>query len=156
MGTGLLIWSYLLPMKVFSHDQIPNSYYSELIEAGLLEKTDKMKFFYSAAYFSILADGNIFTDCCIVSYEIVEQSYDDITEGAEDEYYLNRVAYEDVEGYEVEDHEDTMGDPVVYISIYPKTGESFSLFFLNDEDQKSELLSFLKERLGGLDPIQSN
>ena len=60
------------PTRVLPGSELPSGYRTLLIEHGLLEPDERLEYFYSGGLFTILEEGNFYTDRRVVSYETVD------------------------------------------------------------------------------------
>jgi hypothetical protein len=130
MVTGL---AFGPPTRALRAAEIPSGYAEKLVQAGILETGEHMEFFYSAGLFSILEDGNLFTERRVVSYET-----------SDGELSLAAAAYDQIRGIEV-DFSDGLGDSMVTVSTHD--GGEFVLLVSAEEGRDREFVAQLESHL---------
>jgi len=107
-----------------------------LQQVGLLQKGEKVLYFYSDGVLSIEDDGNILTDAKVISYW-----KDDETK----EFFVETARYEDIETIET-DYSDNFTDPTV-ITIRRNDGSDFILVVPSQENRDVAFVDELESRL---------
>lgn len=95
--------------------QIHTRYIDSLKQSDIISEDEEVLYFYSAGFFSILADGNLFTDKRVISYETLEG-----------ELSLQEVEYMNIEAIEFTGSDNWIDDSV--ITITQENGDSFILY----------------------------
>jgi hypothetical protein len=146
LGSVLLAFtvsgSFGPPTKALTAAEIPADYVESLVEAGVLDPGEHMEFFYSNGLFSILEDGNLFTDRRVVSYET--------TDG---ELELAAAGYEEIRGIDVE-YSEGFGPSTVTVST--NDGSEFVLLVSAEEGLDHEFVAQLHQHLPQADLEESD
>jgi len=133
--TAIAVLSFsMVPSHVLKQSEIPSSYQRTLVEAGILEPDEQIRFFYSLGLFSILEEGNILTDERVVSYETWEAGL-----------LVSSAAYPDIQDVDVEYAKGVLDDTTLTISTVG--GDQFLLFLSNEKGRDREFLSALEDRI---------
>lgn len=121
------------PTHVLRGTEIPASYHTTLAEAGVLEPDERIDFFYSAGFLSILDDGNLLTDRRVVSYEKLEG-----------ELHVYSSPYDDIRDLEVRYTKSALEPTIIEIST---RDTSFALIVSGDEGRDREFVGALRKRI---------
>jgi hypothetical protein len=122
------------PTRALRAGEVPPSYHEALVEAGVLEPDEEIQFFYSAGLFSILDDGNLFTDTRVVSYE-----------SAGGELYVASASFPEILDLQVAYSKGFLDDTV--LTITTMRGEEFFLIVSAEDGRDREFVSALRARL---------
>jgi hypothetical protein len=114
--------------------EIPSSHQVTLVEAGVLEPNERIRFFYSSGLFSILEDGNLLTENRVVSYETIDG-----------EIYVASSTYPEIRDLDVAYSESFLDDTVLTVSTL--SGEQFVLIVSAEDGRDREFVSELEARL---------
>lgn len=126
--------SFMVPSHVLRQSEIPSSYRSTLVEAGILEPDEEIRFFGSLGFFSILEEGSILTDRRVVSYE----TWDDVL-------LVFDVAYLKIQDVEVEYASGFFG--ITTLTVSTVDGDQFLVLLSSEEGRDREFASDLKGRI---------
>ncbi len=129
-----VLGTFAPPAHVLRDGEIPWSYEETLVDAGVLEPGEDVRFFYSAGLFSILDDGNLLTDSRVVSYWTESE-----------QLHLYSAAYPEIREHRVEYSESYLDDSVVTIST--RDGLEFVLILSPDYGRDREFVQDLERRI---------
>jgi hypothetical protein len=133
--TGFVVMAMLgPPTHALRHAEIPESYGQRLVELGVAEPGESLRYFYSNGLFSIEEDGNLLTDRRVVSYETFEG-----------ELLVAEAAYADIAELEVEYARSELSDTVV--TVFLQEGESFLLYVSTEKGRDKEFVGMLEAEL---------
>jgi hypothetical protein len=133
--TALIVLSLFgPPTRAIRGSEIPSSYEATLVEAGVLERGERIHFFYSAGFFSILEDGNLLTEGRVVSYETLDG-----------ELFVASATYPEIRDLDVTYSESALDDTVVTVST--SSGEEFSLIVSPEDGRDRAFVSHLEARV---------
>jgi hypothetical protein len=107
-----------------------------LEQVGLLQKGEKVLYFYSDDGLSIEEDGNILTDAKVVSYW---------KDAETDEFFVETARYEDIAGIDTQ-YSDNFTDPTV-ITVQRNDGSDFILVVSSKENRDVAFVDELESRL---------
>ena len=133
VGTMMVGLVFGPPTRALRAAEIPSRYAEALLEAGVLEADEHIEFFYSAGLFSILEDGNLFTERRVVSYET--------TDG---ELSLAAAGYDEIREIDVA-YSEGLGDSMVTVSTHD--GGEFVLLVSAEEGRDREFVAQLERHL---------
>lgn len=114
--------------------EIPARYVDSLVEAGILQADEEVEYFYSAGLFSILEDGNLFTDRRVVSYET--------SDGA---LSLASAGYDEIRDIEVAYSTGALEDSMV--TVHTHDGGEFVLLVSAEAGRDKEFVAQLEQHL---------
>lgn len=120
--------------KALPASEIPAAYVDSLVEAGILTPDEELEFFYSAGLFSILEDGNLFTDRRVVSYETADGALS-----------LASAGYDEIRDIEVEYSTGALDDSMV--TVHTHDGGEFVLLVSAEEGRDKEFVAQLEQHL---------
>lgn len=107
MGLGLMEAGGFIPsIEVQKGADVPERQVEILISKGIISETDKVEYFYSEGFISVLAGGNILTDKEIISY----------AKNKNGELEVYTINYEDVAKIDVLETGDFITDAVYRVS----------------------------------------
>ncbi len=129
-----VIAAFAPPTRALRDSEIPSSYQTALLEAGVLEPDEQIQFFYSAGFFSILEDGNLLTQKRVISYE---------TAGGE--LLVASSPYSEIRELDVAYSDSFLEDTIITIST--SSGDEFILFVSTEDGRDKEFVSVLESRL---------
>lgn len=121
------------PTRALRQSEIPPSYHTTLVEAGVLEPRERMQFFYSAGTFSILEDGNLFTENRVISYLTLDG-----------ELQVASSPYSEILDLDVVFSESFLDPTSITVSTFD--GRQFILVVSNEEELDKEFVSELQRR----------
>jgi hypothetical protein len=121
------------PTKALPAGEIPDAYVESLVEAGVLDPGERVEFFYSNGLFSILEDGNLFTDRRVVSYET-----------ADGELSLAAAGYDEIRDIDVEYSE---GFEPSTVTVSTQDGGEFVLLVSAEDGRDHEFVEQLQQHL---------
>ena len=127
---------YLPSPDTFSADEIPEKYIAQLKEVNIIEENEIVYYFYSAGFWSILEDGNLFTDRRAISYETYE-----------DQLYVYSATYNEIEEIEMKKSDELWGTSE--IEITKEDGSWFVLYADNEGDKDMLFFEGLNETWRG-------
>jgi hypothetical protein len=122
------------PTRALWQHEIPSSYQSTLVDAGVLEPEERIQMFYSAGFFSILEDGNLLTEKRVISYET--------TDG---ELYVASATYPEVQKFDVVYSKSILDYTAITISTV--SGDEFILIVSTEDGRDRQFVSTLERRL---------
>jgi hypothetical protein len=131
----IVVGSVALPSAVIAGDEMKPRHKELLRERGVLFEDEQVVMFYSAAFFSILGDGNLLTDRRVVSYGTIDE-----------ELFIAGAAYEDILGVTVLSEGSSFEDTT--IEIKTASGESFIVLASAEAGGDKRFLADLESRLG--------
>jgi hypothetical protein len=123
---------YLPSPDTLAENEVPDRYLTELRESGVIDEDERIYFFYSAGIFSILEDGNLFTNKRVISYEIYEEEFDIYT-----------AYYNEIEKIEMNKSNELWGESEIRVT--KKDGSWFVLFVDNENDKDTRFLEKLNK-----------
>lgn len=135
-----IIWVLLGTMgtvpttEVLTGSQFHDKNKETLRQKGILLKNERVDFFYSAGFLSILEDGNILTEKRIISYETIDDNLD---------IYSHNL--EDVAEHIIVKKGDFFNDTIV--EVYDKQGNSFQLLLSTENNGDDKFIEALADRI---------
>ena len=109
---GILMSAGLVPdTKVLAGDELSTYTRSQLEEAGIVESGELIHYFYSDAALSFTADGNLFTDSRVISYEENDTAI-----------LLWEAGWEDIYSIDVMTHGDEYSNTIIEVTTFDRTG----------------------------------
>jgi len=122
------------PTRALRGSEIPSSYEVTLVEAGVLEPNERIQFFYSGGFFSILENGNLLTENRVVRYETIDG-----------ELSVASSNFPEIRDLDVAYSESFLGETVLAISTL--SGEQLILIISAEDGRDQEFVSELEARL---------
>lgn len=129
-----IIGTFGPPTRALRDSEVPSSYQATLVEAGVLEPQERIQFFYSAGFLSILEDGNLLTDKRVISYETLDG-----------ELYMASSFYPEIRTFDVAYSDSLLEDTIITIST--SSGDEFMLIVSTEDGRDKEFVSDLESRL---------
>ncbi len=129
-----VIAAFAPPTRALRDSEIPSRYQTALLEAGVLEPDERIQFFYSAGFFSILEDGNLLTQRRVISYET-----------ADGELLVASSPYPEIQELDVAYSDSFLEDTIITIST--TSGTEFILLVSTEDGRDKEFVSELERRL---------
>lgn len=120
--------------EVLTGPQFHDKNKETLRQEAILLKNERVDFFYSAGFLSILEDGNILTEKRIISYETIDDNLD---------IYSHNL--EDVAEYIIVKKGDLLNDTIV--EVYDKKGNSFQLLLSTENNGDEKFIEALADRI---------
>ena len=122
--------------RVVPGDELPTRIVQKMRNHGLLENDEQIQAYYSAALFSFLADGNLFTDRRVVSYALESG-----------ELFYTSALFNNVKALELERSETMFEESILFVTTVES--EEFYLLLSAENDGDLEFHEELS-RLCGL------
>ncbi len=116
---------------VLRADEVPDSYRTTLVDAGVIEPDERMLFFYSAALLSVLGDGNLLTDRRVVSYSTWQG-----------ELSVSSAPYAEIADFETDYSESILEDTIVTVTT--RSGDAFFLLLSSEQERDHEFTARLR------------
>jgi hypothetical protein len=137
MGIALMEAGGFIPsIEVQKGSDVPERQVETLISNGIISETDKIEYFYSEGFISVLAGGNILTDKEVISYAKNENG----------ELEIYSIEFEDVEKIDVLETGDFITDAVYRVST--ENDESWLEVWLSVEnDGHLKFIEALEEKV---------
>lgn len=133
---GVLLSVGVMPdTSVLEKEAIPEYQINVLRDNQVIDQSESVEYFYSAGIFSILEDGNLFTDKRVISY--LTNEYDEL-----EIYNFN---FEDIERIDLVEQGHDLAD-----SIYQITGPEddwLYLYLSTEQDGDKQFISALRQRI---------
>ena len=134
LGTAVEL-KYLPPAETLSANEIPKKYIDTLRKENIIGDNENVYYFYSNGFWSILEDGNLFTDKRVISYEMYE-----------DQFNIYSATYNEIEKVEMNRSDDFWRTSE--IEIIKTDGSWFILLVDNDNGRDILFLDELKKLWG--------
>ena len=133
-----LVVSVLLgpPTRALRASEIPASYVETLVDAGVLDAGEELKFFCSGGLYSILENGNLLTDSRVVSYETVDG-----------QLYVAWASYQEIESIDVEYASSVYFEDTT-IKVATESRGEFMLLVSGEDFRDIEFVSELQDKSG--------
>jgi hypothetical protein len=132
---GLMVLSAFGPAtRALPAAEIPAAYVDTLVGAGILDPDEELEYFYSAGLFSILEDGNLFTDRRVISYET-----------RDGELSLAAASYDEIRDIEVQYSTNALEDSLVTVATHD--GDAFPLLVSAEDGRDKEFVARLEQHL---------
>ena len=123
-----------VPTNVMTGDEVTQDYKNILIDNGIINKDEKIVYFYSEAFSNILDAGNLLMEDRVISYETVDQQLS-----------LYSSDYESIEYAMIDTKGGLLSD--TYIYILTKEGDSFYLLATVENDGDVVMFDFLQKQI---------
>lgn len=121
-------------MEVLSGTQLNDKNKDLLRQEGILLKNEKIDFFYSEGFLSILEGGNILTDKRVISYQTLNEELD-----------ISALNLEDITEYTLIEKGDFLNDTTIL--VYDKAGNSIFLLLSTEKNGDEKFIEALSKRI---------
>lgn len=115
---------YLPSANTLEGEAIPKRHYKKLKKANIILAEEKIHFFYSSGLFSILEDGNLYTDKRVVSYQTIE-----------DELEVYQAYYDEIKNLQFMKSDEFWGSSEIKVT---KKDDSWFILIVDNEYARDE------------------
>lgn len=130
--TAFLMWTMFGPLgHAMRESEIPQAYRERLVELGVVEPDERVRYFYSAGFFGIDTEGNVLTDRGVSTYEELDG-----------QLYVARASYAEIAEIEVTWSTSEMEDTV--IDVVTHEGVEFVLIVGPERQRDREFVAMLR------------
>jgi hypothetical protein len=131
--TALVELGFIPNSTAVPGNKLPHRIRAKLVQAEIVSRDETILFFYSDAFLSVLADGNLFTNQGVISYTSLG-----------DDIWIERVAYSDIADLSAMFSQSSLENSMIWVTT--TDGREFMLWVSAESGLDRVFFSQLEER----------